>query len=78
MPKEIKTKNTVKDIKLLDKAANLGDHMKNAFIRSKDATLSADRQAEGTQQTAYDNPESYTKGGGESGEISGAGKQSGS
>ncbi|MDR1409063.1 MAG: hypothetical protein LBJ12_02080 [Oscillospiraceae bacterium] len=57
--KQIKTKTTVKDIKVIDKAANATAHMKNAFIRSKDAALSADRQAEGTQQTTHDNPESY-------------------
>ena len=33
---EIKTKETVKDIKILDKAAVAGERMKQAFIRSKD------------------------------------------
>ena len=33
---EIKTRETVKDIKVLDKAAVAGERMKQAFIRSKD------------------------------------------
>ena len=33
---EIKTRETVKDIKILDKAAVAGERMKQAFIRSKD------------------------------------------
>jgi murein DD-endopeptidase MepM/ murein hydrolase activator NlpD len=56
---KIKTKTTVKNIKALDKAADVGKRMKNAFIRSKGAVQSADRQAEATQQTPQDNPESY-------------------
>lgn len=43
MPKEIKTKTTIKDIKLLDKAASGTAHVKNAFVKSKD-------EAVGTQQ----------------------------
>lgn len=43
---KIKTKNTVKDIKLLDKAASSTAHMKNAFIRSKKA-------AESTQESEH-------------------------
>ena len=33
---EIKTRETVKDIKILDKAAVAGERMKQAFVRSKD------------------------------------------
>jgi hypothetical protein len=49
MPKEIKTKHTFKDIKLLDKAASGTAHAKNVIIRSKDA-------AEETQQSQTENP----------------------
>ena len=44
--KEIKTREKVKDIKVLDKSAVVGQRMKNAFIRSKRnaATLMDDRQ----------------------------------
>ena len=35
---EIKTRKTVKDIKILDKASVAGERMKQAFIRSKDTT----------------------------------------
>jgi hypothetical protein len=52
MPKQIKTKHTVKDIKLLDKAASGTAHVKNAFVKSKD-------EAVGTQQTTHDNAETY-------------------
>ena len=34
---DIKTKETVKDIRVLDKAAVAGERMKQVFIRSKDA-----------------------------------------
>ena len=33
---EIKTREKVKDIKVLDKAAVAGERMKQAFVRSKD------------------------------------------
>ena len=52
MPKEIKVKNTIKDIKVIDKAANVGGHMKNAFIRSK-------QSAESTQEPEYHSPSEY-------------------
>ena len=44
---KIKTRETVKDIKVLDKSAVVGQRMKNAFIRSKRnaAALMDDRQA---------------------------------
>lgn len=44
---KIKTRETVKDIKVLDKAAVAGKRMKNAFIRSKDTaqSLTDDGQA---------------------------------
>lgn len=45
--KEIKTKSIVKDIKMLDKSADVTHRMKNAFIRTKE-------QAEQTQQANHD------------------------
>lgn len=52
MPRGIKTKHTIKDIKLLDKAVSGTAHVKNAFIKSKD-------EAVGTQQSSHDNAENY-------------------
>jgi hypothetical protein len=52
MPKGIKTKTTVKDIKLLHKTVSGTAHMKNAFIRSKTT-------AEETQSQGGGTPESY-------------------
>jgi cell wall-associated NlpC family hydrolase len=60
--KDIKTKHTVKDIKLLDKTASGTAHVKNAFIKSKDA-------AEDTQQAAHSTAENYA-----SDKMSGAAK----
>jgi hypothetical protein len=56
---DIKTKNTVKDIKVFDRAADVGTHMKNAFVKSKDAVESADRGAEQTQDTGHNSPSEY-------------------
>ena len=44
--KEIKTKSTIKDIKALDKAADISHRAKNAYIRTKE-------QAEQTQQPEH-------------------------
>lgn len=52
MSKTIKTRSTVKSVKTLDKAANIGVRMKNAFIRSK-------RNAEQTQDTGVASPSEY-------------------
>ena len=60
MSKEIKTKNTVKDIKVFDRTADVGTHMKNAVIKSKDAVESADRQAGQTQDTGYSSPSEWS------------------
>ena len=49
---KIKTKTTLKDIKLLDKAASGTAHIKNAFIRSKENVESA-------QDTGYCSPSEY-------------------
>ena len=49
---KIKTKNTIKDIKRLDKAANIGVRMKNAFIRSK-------KTAESTQEPEHHSGTEY-------------------
>lgn len=59
MSKEIKTKSTIKDIKVFDRTADVGTHMKNAVIKSKDAVESADRQAGQTQDTGYSSPSEY-------------------
>jgi len=40
MPKEIKTKTTVRDIKVFDRAADVSTHMKNALIKAKAAAES--------------------------------------
>jgi hypothetical protein len=53
--KDIKTRSRGKDIKVLDKSVNLSKRMKDAFVRTKDLALSADRQGEETQ-----NPQSAT------------------
>ena len=50
--KEIKTKSIVKDVKVLDKAADLGAHMKSAYIRTKES-------AEATQDTGHSSPSEY-------------------
>jgi cell wall-associated NlpC family hydrolase len=56
---DIKTKTTVKDIKVFDRAADVGTHMKNTAVRTKGAVESADRQAGQTQDSGHDNPENY-------------------
>ena len=48
----IKTKTTVKDIKVLDKSAGLSKSTKDAFVRTKD-------KAEETQQSTHDTPHAY-------------------
>ncbi|MDD4493967.1 MAG: CHAP domain-containing protein [Eubacteriales bacterium] len=50
--RKIKTKTTVNDIKVLDKAASGRAHIKNAFIRSKESV-------ESTQDTGYHSPSEY-------------------
>ncbi|NLT13814.1 MAG: C40 family peptidase [Clostridiales bacterium] len=52
--KEIKTRDTVKDIRTLDRAANVADKMKNAYVRTKE-------QPEQTQQAGADSPVSYAE-----------------
>jgi cell wall-associated NlpC family hydrolase len=56
---DIKTRNITKDIKVFDRAADVGTHMKNAVIKSKDAITSADRQAGQTQDTGHNSPSEY-------------------
>lgn len=41
--KDIKTRDTVKDIRTLDRAANMADRMKSAYIRTKEQTEQAQR-----------------------------------
>ena len=50
--KTIKTRNVVKDIKVIDKSANLATHMKDGFIRTKE-------KAEETQGTNHSTPADY-------------------
>lgn len=52
--KEIKTRDRVKDIRTLDKAANVAGRMKNAYVRTKE-------QAEQTQQADTDSPVGYAE-----------------
>ena len=52
--KEIKTRDTIKDIRTLDRAANVAGRMKNAYIRTKE-------QAEQTQQANTDSPVAYAE-----------------
>ncbi|MEA4966325.1 MAG: NlpC/P60 family protein [Oscillospiraceae bacterium] len=52
--KEIKTRDTVKDIRALDRAANVADKMKSTYVRTKE-------QTEQTQQTGADSPVSYAE-----------------
>lgn len=56
---KIKTRDTVKDIKVFDRSATMGKHMKNAFVRSKNAVESADRQSDQTQDTEQHTPSEY-------------------
>jgi cell wall-associated NlpC family hydrolase len=56
---DIKTKNTVKDIKVFDRAADVSTHMKNIAIKSKSAAESANSQAEHTQDAGYTSPSEY-------------------
>ena len=52
MPKGIKTRSTIRDIKLLDRAGNLASRIKGAVIRSKQTAVE-------TQQSAHDSGEAY-------------------
>ncbi len=52
--KEIKTKSTVKDIKVLDKSLDVTRRAKNAFIRTRD-------QAERTQRPEHDSYVEYAE-----------------
>ena len=49
---KIKLRETIKDIKALDKSKDISRHMKNEFIKSKE-------QTEGTQHSDQDTPHSY-------------------
>lgn len=52
--KGIKTRDTVKDIRTLDRAANMTDRMKNAYVRTKE-------QTEQTQRSDADSPVGYAE-----------------
>lgn len=49
---KIKTKETVHDIKILDKSAIAGERMKDAFIRTKN-------KAENVMDDGYESPSEY-------------------
>lgn len=51
---EIKTRDTVKGIRTLDRGEHVADRMKNAYVRTKE-------QIEQTQQTNADSPTSYAE-----------------
>jgi hypothetical protein len=55
----IKTKTTVRDIKVFDRATDVGTHMRDASVKVKDTVQSADRQAEQTQDTGNNSPSEY-------------------
>ncbi len=57
--KQIKTRPATRDIKVLDKAANLSTRMKNAAVKSKSAAGAASHEAEQTQDTAHASPSAY-------------------
>ena len=52
MSDKIKTRKFTKDIKSIDKSANIADKMKNAYIRTKD-------EAQHTQQSEHSSPSDY-------------------
>lgn len=52
--KDIKTRDTVKGIRTLDRAENIADRMKNAYVRTKE-------QAEQTQRADSDSPIGYAE-----------------
>ena len=56
---DIKIREKVKDIKSFDRAANASAHMKEAFVKSKEAVQSADRQAGQAQDAGYGSPSEY-------------------
>jgi hypothetical protein len=56
---DIRTKNTVKDIKIFDRAADVGTHVKDAAARTKDAVESAGKGAEQTQGAGHGSPSEY-------------------
>jgi hypothetical protein len=59
---KIKTRETVRDIKVFDRAANAGKHMKNAIVKSKGAVETVDKQTERTRDTGTDSPSGYATG----------------
>ena len=52
MPIEIKTRDTFKDIKVIDKVSSSTAHTKNAFVETKD-------RAEQTQESRHTSPSEY-------------------
>lgn len=56
MVREIKTRRVYKDIKALDKTANVAEHVKHAFVRTKDT---AEKTQSQTQE--HTTPESYAE-----------------
>jgi hypothetical protein len=59
MSKEIRTRSTIRDIKVFDRAADVGKHMKDVVVRTKGAVEFADKGAGRTQDTGYGSPSEY-------------------
>ncbi len=59
MSREIKTRPATRDIKALDKAANLSTRMKNAAVKSKSEAETAHHEAKQTQDTGHTSPSAY-------------------
>jgi hypothetical protein len=55
----VKTRNRAGNIKVFDKPVNLSKRMKNVFVLAKGRALSADRQAEETQNPRHASPVDY-------------------
>jgi hypothetical protein len=59
MPKTIKTKSVVKDIKVFDRTADVGTHMRNVSVKAKDAAASTGGLAEKGEDTGSSSPSEY-------------------
>jgi len=56
---KIKMRDKVKDVKVFDRAADVGRHTKNTVVKSKETIESADRQAKQIQDSGYTSPSEY-------------------
>ena len=59
---DIRLREQVKDIKVFDRAADVGRSMKSVAVRTKDAVESEDRQAAQIQESGYSSPSEYAAG----------------